>query len=601
MNCESVTDKRASSDRVAASDVMAANYIYQQYGDGPPQLFYLDKHDRIDIKHDIKLPRTNLSATSHSERQQVEPPPSVSRTKQKPILPRRREKPTKLNAVPQSQFPDSVAKLLVELHSPLLAGPKPQNFETELPPFKPIRTNSVRVPVEDKHEPKATEKSKEPEVKDEAGESDEPDDSQESKETSEVIEAPVPIPPSIHANSPGLSTHNGFSKPRYMLGPHYSPVYNFVPFGNKRPPKPFLLAPPPAMRPMNSPKPYYMHSGPLRRPPMGYGYKLPRTQPRRPKTMKFYTTIKNVPPPVRKAMRHLTHTYKAPMPAHPPVQVHPNHNHKSKSKSKSEEESSEREVKHKSQPKKEQQHSKDDTSESEGSESAESSRKRGHKSEKTDEKGSYETNEKGFEKSGGSKYNEEEHKKKGFADSKEYSQFDSFGKGKKGQYDEEDYHEFDDAEYESKASKSNADDQHKQKHAIRKGENSGKFDEKKSHKKGSKTSGYHNVFHKDEYKKVHTFYDDADHRGKFKKYGFEHSQYDTGAGAAKSNKRHHASTDEDNRGVAGKTRNGLHSAEDTGHRKKHGHERHHSDAEKHSGSGGKRQKHEREREHDERD
>ncbi|XP_055530701.1 dentin sialophosphoprotein-like [Wyeomyia smithii] len=52
----------------------------------------------------------------------------------------------------------------------------------------------------------------------------------------------------------------------------------------------------------------------------------------------------------------------------------------------------------------------------------------------------------------------------------------------------------------------------------------GKHSEKKHHKKGSKTTGYHNVYHKDEFKKEHIFYDTADHSGSFRKYGSSHKE-----------------------------------------------------------------------------
>lgn len=47
------------------------------------------------------------------------------------------------------------------------------------------------------------------------------------------------------------------------------------------------------------------------------------------------------------------------------------------------------------------------------------------------------------------------------------------------------------------------------------------FQEAKGHKKGSKTTGYHKVYHKDEYKKDHSFYDESDKRGQFSRYGDE--------------------------------------------------------------------------------
>lgn len=62
------------------------------------------------------------------------------------------------------------------------------------------------------------------------------------------------------------------------------------------------------------------------------------------------------------------------------------------------------------------------------------------------------------------------------------------------------------------------------------GEKNSNFGQKKGHKKGSKTTGYRNVLHKDEYTKDHKFYDNAKNDGHFDKGGnydghhFEHDE-----------------------------------------------------------------------------
>lgn len=581
VNSENVTGLRSSTDPLADSNVIAANYIYQQYGDGPAQLFYLDKHERFD---ELQVPQANFSAANKSGRQQMHVPASEQRSQIKPNMPRSREMTARLAPVPQTMFPQPIAKLIGELHSPQLPNAKPPRLKTEFPPTKPVQSNAVEQSIE---MPVKTSVKDEPELN--------------LKEiTPDVIKeqhGPPKNSPFPKTKIIGMILHNNSDKQKNVSRPHYSHAHYYTPYGNKIHPKQHLRNNP---RPIHFPKKFHLYSTPLViRPQVTYIYKPPRAKPRpqphRTNQMKIYATMLNVPPRVWKAIRHISRTQK-PHPPSPPIILHPNHTHKKKSESKSEEESSEKKSKHKSGSKKEKQHSQDGSDDSEGSESDEKSRKRGHKSEKKDEKGSYEESEKGFEKSGGSQFSEEEHKKKGFADSKEYKQFDSFGKGKKGHYDEEDYHEFDDAEYEKEASKSKAADEHSHKHEANKGENSGKFDEKKSHKKGSKTTGYHNVFHKDEYKKVHTFYDDADHKGNYKNYGSDHSQHESGAGAAKSNHHRQSSNEHTDEGAKRKTRNGLHSTEDTGYRKKSGNDRHHSDEENYSKKGGKRNRHEHGRE-----
>lgn len=85
--------------------------------------------------------------------------------------------------------------------------------------------------------------------------------------------------------------------------------------------------------------------------------------------------------------------------------------------------------------------------------------------------------------------------------------------------------------HEEKSSKSKDGSGHEHKeesdehHSAKKGEKGKKHGSKKHHKKGSETSGYHNVFHKDEFKEEKTFYDEADHKGSHHKYGKEHHDH----------------------------------------------------------------------------
>ncbi|KAJ8927123.1 hypothetical protein NQ314_020396 [Rhamnusium bicolor] len=57
------------------------------------------------------------------------------------------------------------------------------------------------------------------------------------------------------------------------------------------------------------------------------------------------------------------------------------------------------------------------------------------------------------------------------------------------------------------------------------------FSDKKGHNKDSKTTGYHKVYYKDDYKKDHSFYDKADRRGHFKKYSDYDAKDDAQQGA----------------------------------------------------------------------
>lgn len=575
VNCKNVIGNGSANDLFTDSDGKGTSFIYQQYGDGPAQLFYLNKHEQI---NGFQLPPVNFSIENKSEKQQVHlqtniiDTPFVRRPQKNMFQSRLRERPHE-DVTQSTVLPNSLAKLITELHSPQLSDDKPHRLNIDLP----VRTNVVDESVEEDKSAFNFKKLK-PKVNDD-----------------KAIPLKISLFPT--AEIVGMSLYKGFNKPTNNVPrPLHSEAYSGVPYTVERPPQQFITAGP-VMDAINKPKQYHFYSVPLAPPPLIYTYPPPQNIPRPKAQTTFYSTTHNVPPHVRTSVQHFSHPFKPPPPP-PPIFSHPNRTHKKKLESKSEEASSEKKIKHKSHVSKKK-HSKDDSDVSDGSESVEKNHKHGHKSGKKDEQDSFEASEKGFEKSGGSKYNEEERKKKGWADSKEYNHFDSFGKGKKGHYDEEDYYEFDDSKYGKKASK----DQHGHKHAANKGENSGKFDEKKSHKKGSKTTGYHNVFHKDEYKKVHTFYDDADHKGKFKKYGSDHSQHESDAAAVKSNNHHKSDSDEHNDEIKRKTKKGVHSTEDTGYGWKYGNDRHHSDEKKHSKKGGKRHKHERgrKREHEEND
>ncbi|XP_066144182.1 uncharacterized protein [Euwallacea fornicatus] len=58
----------------------------------------------------------------------------------------------------------------------------------------------------------------------------------------------------------------------------------------------------------------------------------------------------------------------------------------------------------------------------------------------------------------------------------------------------------------------------------------GALGEKEFHDKGSKTTGYHKMYHKDDYNKQHKFYDKADRKGHFVKYGDFQATKDQAAG-----------------------------------------------------------------------
>lgn len=223
-------------------------------------------------------------------------------------------------------------------------------------------------------------------------------------------------------------------------------------------------------------------------------------------------------------------------------------------------------------------------------ETAKKKGKKGHKSHKKHNKGSHKSHESGFKKEGGSKYNQEGRKRKGFVTDKGYKNSDSFGKGHKNEYDEKHHSEHLDENKAKKAAAHDTSNNYGNHHESLRGDKGGKFNEHKMHKKGAKTTGYHNVFHKDEYKKVHTFYDDADHRGKFKKFGNQHELYDSNKGSSEDHHHHDGGHENQQRSKNGNYKKGQHDQEHKKYNKAHGHDKEHYDEEQYSNENGSKKK-----------
>lgn len=88
-------------------------------------------------------------------------------------------------------------------------------------------------------------------------------------------------------------------------------------------------------------------------------------------------------------------------------------------------------------------------------------------------------------------------------------------------------------------------------HAGSRGYKGGEFSQKVGHNKGSKTTGFHKVYHKDEYKKDNEFYDDAHNSGHFKKHANEGSNHQSAEGGQKSGKKYDLAYDHSDRGKEG--------------------------------------------------
>ncbi|XP_058826858.1 sex-determining region Y protein-like [Topomyia yanbarensis] len=127
-------------------------------------------------------------------------------------------------------------------------------------------------------------------------------------------------------------------------------------------------------------------------------------------------------------------------------------------------------------------------------------------------------------------FEERHHSKKGDQDRKGFNSHHQIKKGSKGSYGNENHSTSYADEGDRKKSYHDEDSYHKDHHDEAHRTRGGSHSEKKHHKKGSKTTGYHNVYHKDEFKKEQIFYDTADHSGHFKKYGSSHKEHSNDAG-----------------------------------------------------------------------
>lgn len=223
--------------------------------------------------------------------------------------------------------------------------------------------------------------------------------------------------------------------------------------------------------------------------------------------------------------------------------------------------------------------------------SVEKKEQHGHNSNKKDDKRGHDDHESGFVKETGVKYNEEGRKRKGFETDKGYKKFDSFGNGRRKEFDEKHHLENLNKKKAHDAASYDASDGYRKQHESLRGDNGGKLNEHKLHKKGSKTTGFHNIFHKDEYKKVHTFYDDADHRGKFKKFGNEHQNHGYNKASTEDHRHHESGHSDGNHSENGKFKKGYDDLENHNYSKRHGHDNEHSNEQVHSNNGYRKKTH----------
>ncbi|XP_049885698.1 sarcoplasmic reticulum histidine-rich calcium-binding protein-like [Pectinophora gossypiella] len=204
----------------------------------------------------------------------------------------------------------------------------------------------------------------------------------------------------------------------------------------------------------------------------------------------------------------------------------------------------------------------------------------------------------GYEKKGGNDYGAEHHEVHGEKGSKGYSSKDHHADGESGHYGKE-HNEGFYKESEGKVNHHHDDaDAHGKHHEAGGSYKGGNHGHKKHHSKGEEVTGYHKVFHKDEFKKDHDFYDVADNSGHFKKYGHEHEKHGSQEGAEKEGGHHDSAFKKGEFGKAGHHAKGHSDESDDGVSSEEGHESHYSQEEDYGKKGGSSQEKEYEYEDD---
>ncbi|XP_060878895.1 filaggrin-2-like [Metopolophium dirhodum] len=156
-----------------------------------------------------------------------------------------------------------------------------------------------------------------------------------------------------------------------------------------------------------------------------------------------------------------------------------------------------------------------------------------------------------------------------------YKNQHDFDKGHAGKYGKDDLKShYKKASGHSNGHKNEADHYGKHKSGTH-GVKGHKFGETEHHKKGHKTTGFHNVYHKDEYNKEQKFYDDAHKHGKFDKYGGKHKDFSQKNGGHKHGSHHESGYDEAHKGAAGQFEKGSYHDGHKGHSGESGHKSHH--------------------------
>lgn len=172
-----------------------------------------------------------------------------------------------------------------------------------------------------------------------------------------------------------------------------------------------------------------------------------------------------------------------------------------------------------------------------------------------------------YEGSSGDKYKHEDHSSFGEKGDKGYKHVHDWDKEKKAEHEKEKHKGWYGAEGANKHGHHEHDEKWSSKDAEGYSNKGESFKEGKGHKKGVKTTGYHKVYRKDEFKKDHDFYDKADHKGHFDKYGSFDAKHEDKEGAYQKGSHEESGYHKDEQGKKGYYDKGAHEEKDKEHKK----------------------------------
>lgn len=175
-----------------------------------------------------------------------------------------------------------------------------------------------------------------------------------------------------------------------------------------------------------------------------------------------------------------------------------------------------------------------------------------------------------FGENEGSKHENEHHESHGEKGDKGFKKLLGWDQANKGYSDKENHKGWYGVEGGNKKGHHDAEEHWQAKEAEGKAEKGEKFKEEKGQKKGAKTSGYHKVYRKDEFKKDHEFYDHADKKGYFNKYANFDAKHSKDQGAYEKGGHQKYGYHADEQGKKGFHDKGRHEDADHAHKAEHG-------------------------------